>query len=401
MPIHKRNVHKADGDTAREMIIDEQEAVLEYHKAMEGADEKAKAVYQHIADDEETHIGLLNELLEGQAPESEALKDKGEEQAEEILDKMKANDMTSEEAWADFKSQYIEKNAETTIDAKLDTVMSAVQEMKVDIDRITDTVPQMQGAIEEQKTIENEKEGEDQVEQFGDDVSEGMAGEDAPLEDGASDFDSLFDLDSDEELGDEEVSEEVSDKDTEKTEDGEETDDVSSDEEESVTEEEDKDYVPISDIMDEDDEDTEESEEEETVDTEEEADDTDGETDDSEDEEESEEDTEEVLEKMVKALDLMDMRISALERENKALRKMLTVKNEVPMRKSQSRPQSVIRKTVAGSVNRPPVGISYNPNGNLYQNTDAVNKGASIPTVGKNTPAEILAYCDKVANNGM
>lgn len=422
MPVSSRPVQKMhkDEDVTREMLIDEHQAVIDYHSASDRTtDGKAKEVYEHIAEEEENHVGMLEELLDDQSPESDDFREEGEEEAEDILDKMMV-DMTSEQAWNDFKSQYIGKSAnDTTLDAKLDTVMSAVQEMKVDIDRVTDTIPQMQGEIEEQKTLENESQGEDQIEEFGDDVSEDMTDEEQ------SDFDSLFgdmggedgEAEDGEGTADDDTedgspySDLIDDEDSEDSEDGEE---MGEDEEkkpieledteaEGQTDEGEEDYTPIDEIMADDEESDDSTDEEES---DEDADEEPSEDADASDEEEvveeEEDDTEEILEKMVKAMSNMDARITALERENKALRKMMTVKNEPSVRKAQSRPQPTIRKTVAGSVNRPPIGISYSANGNLYQNdADGTVKGMPTPTIGKSSVEEVLAYCDSVAKNGM
>lgn len=414
MPESLRDVHELHktAEDTRRLLIDEQEAILGYDKAIDSAeDDKTKEVLEHIKSEEENHVGMLSELLDGQSPPTQVLEEEGKAEAEDILDKM-VTDMTSEQAWQDFKSQYIGKSAnDTTLDAKLDTVMSAVQEMKVDMDRISDTVPQLQGEIAEQETIENEQEDDGQIDEFGDDVTDElqdgapidengqpMEGEESE-EDDDNFFDSLFAGDSEEETPEGQSEDSIEESEAPDEDGSEETD--TQDEAESED-----DYTPIDEILSEDEDAEEDAESDDAIEDTDDSEDTEDEGEDAveESEEESEEDDEEILEKMIRILKSQDRRISALERENMALRKAIsenTVKTTQVRKTRVSRPAPPIRKMVSGSVSRPPIGISYSANGNSYESEEAVTKGLSAPEFGKASPQEVLAYCNLRANNGM
>ena len=386
MPKTAKRLHK---ETNQDLIDDEVEAIDGYDKAISESDNpEAIATYEHIKGEEEEHI----EELEG-------------------LDKMKADDITSEQAWEDFKAGYsdfkekhvksVAKDREgdnASLEEKIDVLSAKISELNTDMSRLTDSVPQALGTIEEGKTIEEEAEDEQEEETLegevadeegglfdDDDGLDDIFGNDETGEEGDADADGL-----DQALGDDG---EPTDEDNEGIDEGEEVveddaDDVSDESDEDA--DSDEDFIPIDDVMN----DEESSEDEGTEETEDE----DTETEESEDEDEKEE----IIDKMVHILEKMDKRITHLERENAGLKKMLSQKNTTvqtePRNVAKSRPTpNTNLRLVKGSYNRPPVSTQYVAN----QRDIGIGKKTDNTT---DTPVfrqglnEVFENCERIAN---
>lgn len=383
LPMTAKKLHKI---TNQDLIDDEVEAIDGYQDAIEESDNpEAIEVYEHIKGEEEEHIAEL-----------------------EGLDKMKAEDITSEQAWEDFKAGYsdfeerhIGKDRDgdkASLSEKIDLMNAKLEELNTDVSRLTDSVPQALGVIEEGKTVEeeaeqNEMEGEDDL--FGAD----------------EDFDAL--------LGDESEGKEPA------------VDENGNPIEESVEEVTDEDGNPVKEATDEEgkpvdgndvtegeeavDDDVAVDDEEITDDSKEDTPEADGESDgdsgdvededyipieDLDDEESEDEDEEEVLEKMVKVLAKLDKRVTHLERENMGLKKMLSqrqVQTEAtPVAKSRPRPNTNLRM-VKGSYNRPPVSTQYVAN----QRDIGIGKkteNAEETPVFHQALNEVFENCNRIAN---
>lgn len=372
MPVFDKKLHK---DTNGDLIADEHEAIDEYQRAISQSDNPdAIETYEHIKGEEQEHIEELEEL-----------------------DKMRADDITSEEAWEDFKSGYSdfeEKHIgkgrdgdQATLEEKVDIMNAKMSELATDISRLTDSVPQALGTIEEGKTLEEEAEdgeedlfgGEDDglSEFFGDDEgieeegdAEGFADEGEEDEDGdfVEDEDSSEESDvmADEKETDEEFSE---DGESEEFVDDEEVSEET-DESDDVGEEDDGDYIPIDELTD------------------------------DEGEEEEKTDEEEVIEKMVAILDRMDKRIAHLERENIGLKKMLserTVQTE-PRNLAKSRPTlNTNLKMVKGSYNRPPVSTQYVANQRDIGIGKKKTESGNTSVFGRQLN-DVFEECNRIAN---
>lgn len=388
MPSSVQNMHKKKLSTEniKELVDDEIEAIEQYDDALNDTDDTDEiATIEHIRDEEKEHIDELNGM-----------------------DKM-VDDMDSEQAWEDFKSGYSDfvehhvtsgqvnkaKDGDTSsIEGKLDTLLAIQQEQMVDIERLTDVIPQLKGEIEENKRLEESEEGEDgdpMADLFGDggmavgDDSESVD-EYADIPDDEDDYTddeiAMMDEDDEEAVDDDdgdiievESDTEVVDDDDDESEvveddsvEIEESDDEDDDDEES--DDEDDDFIPIEDIMSEDDDDEEDDDEEESDD----------------------EELDEVLEKMVhtmakmnKAIKKLTAQVEHLERENRAMKKSMTVQ---PMQRHGQRPMP-IRKQV-GIVSKPPVGVGYTAN-----QVGGVDNMA-VPFT-KSTPQQILDACNRVA----
>ena len=379
LPMTAKKLHKI---TNQDLIDDEVEAIDGYQDAIEESDNpEAIEVYEHIKGEEEEHIAEL-----------------------EGLDKMKAEDITSEQAWEDFKAGYsdfeekhIGKDRDgdkASLSEKIDLMNAKLEELNTDVSRLTDSVPQALGVIEEGKTVEEEAEQEESDDDlFGadDDFDSLFGSDDAgeepavdedgnPIEESAKDSEEITDengepVDGDEVTEGEEVADddvavddkEISEESVEESDDAEEdmpdADGESNGEEADVTEE---DYIPIEDL----------------------------------DEEESEDDEEEVLEKMVKVLAKLDKRVTHLERENMGLKKMLSQRQvqtqATPVAKSRPKPNTSM-KMVKGSYNRPPVSTQYVAN----QRDIGIGKKKESD---EETPVfhqalnEVFENCNRIAN---
>ena len=155
MPSSVQNVHKKKltPKNIADLIDDEVEAIEQYDQALDETDDaNEKETIEHIRDEEEEHIKELDGM-------------------EKMVD-----DMDSEQAWEDFKSGYTDfieqhvsegqvnksKDGETSsIEGKLDTLLAIQQEQRVDIERLTDVIPQLKGDIEQQNELEETEEGEE------------------------------------------------------------------------------------------------------------------------------------------------------------------------------------------------------------------------------------------------
>lgn len=395
--MHKK---KLSAENIKELVDDEIEAIEQYDDALNDTDDTDEiATIEHIRDEEKEHIDELNGM-----------------------DKM-VDDMDSEQAWEDFKSGYSDfvehhvtsgqvnkaKDGDTSsIEGKLDTLLAIQQEQMVDIERLTDVIPQLKGEIEENKRLEESEEGEE-----GDPMADLFGGGDVAVGDDTEGVDDFADIPDDEddytddeiammdEDGEETVESDDGDtieveSDTEVVEDDgdeyevvkdgsveiEDSDDGESNDEESDNEDsdneesdddEDDDFIPIEDIMAEDDDD-EDSEE------------------DDDEEESDDEELDEVLEKMVhtmakmnKAIKKLTAQVEHLERENRAMKKSMTVQ---PMHNHGQRPIPI--KKQIGVVSKPPVGVGYTAN-----QVGGVDE-RSIPFT-KSTPQQILDACNRVA----
>ena len=321
-----------------------------------------------------------------------------------------AEDITSEQAWEDFKAGYsdfeekhIGKDRDgdkASLDQKIDVMSAKLEELNTDIARLNDSIPQALGTIEEGKTIEAESEEDADIgtNPEGEAEGGGLFGDD---DDGLDEY--FADEESDENgepiddeanpdvAGDEEEASGESTEQTDETsvnadgnsngaevdveEDTESTDVESTDEESAEDESAEEDFTPIEDIMSED-----ESTEEETPDEE-----------------------EEVLEKMVRILNKMDKRISRLERENEGLKKQLSKRMTVQtpasnMAKSRPTPNTNLR-LVKGSYNRPPVSTQYSANQRDVGVGIAKKKSEGANTSVFNTELnEVFAECNRIAN---
>ena len=132
MPDTAKRLHK---ESNRDLIDDEVEAIENYDKAIDESDNPEDvATYEHIKGEEQEHI----EELEG-------------------LDKMKADEITSEQAWEDFKSGYSEfeekhigkgrDGDQASLSDKIDIMNAKLSEITTDMARLTDSVPQALGTI--------------------------------------------------------------------------------------------------------------------------------------------------------------------------------------------------------------------------------------------------------------
>lgn len=369
MPSSVQNMHKKKltSENIANLIDDEVEAIEQYDNALDNTDDAdEKETIEHIRDEEEEHI----EELDG-------------------LGKM-VDDMDSEQAWEDFKSGYhdfVEQHIEpgqmkkakdgmtSSIEGKIDTLLAIQQEQMVDIERLTDVIPQLKGEIEENKKSEEMDEEDDDP--MADLFGEGYADDGIGVDD-----EMVID-----DMGDEEVDDEFADIPDDEDdytddeiammdEDGEEaTEDVEDDtedfevEEESVEEEDgdsEDDYIPIEDIM---------------------SDDEDEDVEDDEDE-----DVDDVLEKMVhamtkmnKAIKKLTAQVEHLERENRAMKKSINVQ---PMTATHGQRPIPIKKQV-GVVSKPPVGVGYTAN--------QIGGVDEMRSFTKSSPQEILDMCNRVA----
>lgn len=318
---------------------------------------------------------------------------------------MKAEDITSEQAWEDFKAGYsdfeekhIGKDREgdkATLEDKIDIMNAKLEELNTDVSRLTDSVPQALGTIEEGKTVEEEAEQEGELEGeveaeggeddlFGgeDDGLDEYFAEDGEVADEESAEGEFAEGESEDAVGDEDFAEETdieesdeeggeaSESDSVVSADGDDNGDMENVEE---TEGEDEDYIPIEDL------------------------------DDSDEEPEKEDEQEEVLEKMVRILTKMDRRITRLERENEGLKKQLSAKMTVQTQttnvaKSRPRPNTGLR-LVKGSYNRPPVSTQYVANqrdiGVGISKGESAGENTSVFKQGLN---EVFEKCNRIAN---
>lgn len=388
MPKTAKKLHK---ETNQDLIDDEVEAIEGYDKAIEESDNpEAIATYEHIKGEEEEHIAEL-----------------------EGLDKMKMDEITSEQAWEDFKAGYsdfeekhIGKGREgdkASLEEKIDVLSAKISELNTDMSRLTDSVPQALGTIEEGKTLEDEAEEEQEEGML---EGEEVAGEEGGLFDDGED-DGLGEFFTDEEGGEEAPADEegnptedggedgeevLGEEDGESIDEGEEVveDDADDTSEEGadkeITDEEEGDFIPIDDVMGDDEEEVSEEEtetEEEPV-----------------EEEKEKEDEEEVIDKMVRILEKMDKRISHLERENAGLKKQLSERMTVQtepnsMAKSRPKPNTNL-KLVKGSYNRPPVSTQYVANQrDIGIGKKAESSNTSVFRQGLN---EVFENCERIAN---
>lgn len=367
-----KTVQKLHKETNQDLIDDEVEAIDGYDKAIGESDNpEAIATYEHIKGEEEEHIEELRDL-----------------------DKMKADEITSEQAWEDFKSGYadfkekhIDKGRDgdkASIDEKIDVLSAKISELNTDMSRLTDSVPQALGTIEEGKTLEEEVEDEQEQNTLEEGLTEGGDEEGGLFDDGEDDGLGDFFTDEESEDGDstesaddegtsaDESEEEVaeSEQGDEEIDEGEEvveddaTDDSTADEDTS-----DEDYIPVDDVMD------EESDEDEKE--------------------------EKVIDKMVSILEKMDRRITLLERENAGLKKQLSDRLKVqtePRNLAKSRPTpNTNYRLVKGSYNRPPVSTQYVAN----QRDIGIGKKtaeSSDTSVFRQGLNEVFENCERIAN---
>ena len=377
MPKTVKRLHK---ETNQDLIDDEVEAIENYNTAIEGSDNpEAIATYEHIKGEEEEHI----EELEG-------------------LDKMKADDITSEQAWEDFKAGYSDfkekhvgkgrEGDQASLEEKIDVLSAKISELNTDMSRLTDSVPQALGTIEEGKTLEQEAEEEQEEEELAGETGEEGMEEGGLFEDGEDDGLGEFFGDEEEAVdengeaveGEEEITESVEEG-GEVIDEGEEVvedDATDEDSEEDATEE--GDYIPMDDVLNDEGEDSEEDTETEET------------TEDAE-----EKDEEEVIDKMVRILEKMDRRITHLERENAGLKKQLSERMKVqtePRNVAKSRPTpNTNLKLVKGSYNRPPVSTQYVAN----QRDIGIGKKtseSSNTSVFRQGLNEVFENCERIAN---
>lgn len=370
MPEYAKKLHK---ETNNDLIDDEVEAVEGYERAIDESDNpEAIATYEHIKGEEEEHIDELRDL-----------------------DKMKTEDITSEQAWQDFKAGYsdfeekhIGKDREgdkASLEEKMDVISAKLSEISTDMSRLTDSVPQALGTIEEEKTLEQEAEEEGDA-----------LGEEGGFDDGLDDF--FADEGGDDAVGGEggiggdgeqpvdEDGNPIEDSDESAEEDGDMEAEELPDEEVGESEgESDDDFISMDEIMSDD-----ESEDGETSDEE---------VEEVEDEVSEEKDDEETLDKMVRVLEKMDRRITQLERENIGLKKQLSDMSKVQTERrnvAKSRPTpNTNLKMVKGSYNRPPVSTQYVANQRdigIGKKTESSN--TSVFRQGLN---EVFEECTRIA----
>lgn len=387
MPKTAQKMHK---ETVQDLIDDEVEAVENYDRAIEGSDNpEAIATYEHIKGEEEEHIAEL-----------------------QGLDKMKAEDITSEQAWNDFKSGYsdfeekhIDKARDgdnASMEEKIDVLSAKISEMNTDLSRLTDSVPQALGTIEEGKTLEDEaeeaEEGDELAgEEEGGDYLDDFFGGDDGLEDESAGGEEVVDENGEEvadgdgleEFGDEDVAEddEIEESDDGETiDEGEEVVEDDADDDSTADEgasDEDEDYISMDEIMDDSDGEEAESDEEEVEAT-------------------DDKDEEKLIDKMVAVLEKMDMRITHLERENAGLKKQLADQKRMtvqtmPNNMAKSRPtQNATLKMVKGSYNRPPVSTQYVAN----QRDIGIGKKkeSSNTSVFRQGLNEVFENCERIAH---
>lgn len=388
-----KTVQKLHKESNQDLIEDEVEAIDNYDRAIDGSDNpEAIATYEHIKGEEQEHIAEL-----------------------QGLDKMKTDEMTSEQAWEDFKSGYSdfeEKHIgkgrdgdQASLEEKIDVLSAKISELNTDMSRLTDSVPQALGTIEEGKTLEDEAE-EQQEEQ---ELAGEMAGGEEGAEDGEDDYlgDDFFGgddgLEDEDAVGGEDVPADDTDSEGETAEDEEIADDTDADGE-SIDEGEqvaDDDATDESSADDDDMEAIDIDEDESDTAVDEDVDVSD-ETETASDDEETVEDDEEekVIDKMVRVLEKMDRRITHLERENAGLKKQLaqrvTVQTE-PRNLAKSRPTpNTNLKLVKGSYNRPPVSTQYVANQRdigIGKKTESSN--TSVIRQGLN---EVFENCERIAH---
>jgi len=385
MPKTVKRLHK---ETNQDLIDDEVEAIEGYDKAIEGSDNpEAISTYEHIKGEEEEHIAEL-----------------------EGLDKMKADDITSEQAWEDFKAGYSDfeekhigkgrEGDQASLEEKIDVLSAKISELNTDMSRLTDSVPQALGTIEEGKTLEDEAEEEQEEQELGEEVAGEEGGEEGGLFDDGED-DGLGEFFGDEEATDEdgepaegkeavdengepvEGEEDIAESDEggEVIDEGEEV--VEDDAEDDSSAEDEGDYISMDEVMADDGEESEE----------------DTETEETAEEEDKKED--EIIDKMVSILEKMDRRITHLERENAGLKKQLSERMKVqtePRNVAKSRPTpNTNLKLVKGSYNRPPVSTQYVANqrdiGIGKKTTESSN--TSVFRQGLN---EVFENCERIAN---
>ena len=315
---------------------------------------------------------------------------------------MKADEITSEQAWEDFKAGYpdfeekhVSKGRDGDVasdNQKIEIMTAKIQELQTDVSRLVDSIPQALGTIEEGKTLEAEAEEEMGAEELGegsedgelfegdDELDEYFAGEGAEED---SDEDSEEDSDEEETDGEIPFDEDSDDDAIEESDDDsdDESDDAEVSEDDDEPLEDEDDYIPMDELTD---------------------DEEDDESDEEDDEEPEEDNEEEVLEKMVRVLTKMDRRLTRLERENEGLKKQLakrnTVTTETNMAKSRPRPNTNLR-LVKGSYNRPPVSTQYVANqrdiGIGMQKKESPGKNTSVFDSELN---EVFAECNRIAN---
>ena len=356
-----KRLHKV---SVEDLIEDEVEAVESYDKAIDESDDSEEiATYEHIKDEEKEHIEELEEL-----------------------GKMKAEDITSEQAWEDFKNSYAEfkerhidkdrDGSHASLEEKINILTAKISELNTDMARLGDSVPQALGVIEENKTLEEEVKEVEESDKEDDEFFEGDDG----LDEYFTDLDEEDESDSDESESDSKEAPKKSDENVESDEDYAEDD-------EETDAESDEDYIPI----DGDDEDTD-----------------DAEADDAEDDEdyvpiddEDEDSDDEIIEKMISVLEKMDRRISHLERENEGLKKMLSTKETVPilspsLTKSRPTPNTNLRM-VKGSYNRPPVSTQHVANQRDIGMSKA-SAGDSSESLFAKRLNEVFEECDRIAH---
>ena len=391
MPKTAKRLHK---ESNQDLIADEVEAIDNYDKAIEGSDNpEAIATYEHIKGEEQEHI----DELEG-------------------LDKMLAEDITSEQAWQDFKAGYadfeekhvksVKKDREgdqASLEEKIDVLSAKLSELNTDMSRLTDSVPQALGTIEEGKTLEEEAEekqegdllddttgedgglfeGDDGLDEyFADADGADGAPTDAEGEDAQGDADGAEDDtgDADAEVAEEDV--QVSDDDVNDTEVSE---DMVVGDGAPTDADADENYVSDDDAVD------------DTGDA-----DADADADEGDEPTEEKTEEEEIIEKMVNVLDRLEKRVSHLERENDGLKKMLSQRNmnvqAEPRNVAKSRPiPNTNLKLVKGSYNRPPVSTQY------VANQRDIGIGLKKESAGKTSMFgrglnEVFEDCERIAN---
>ena len=379
MPETVQKLHK---ESNQDLIDDEVEAIDNYDRAIDGSDNpEAIETYEHIKDEEQEHIAEL-----------------------EGLDKMMADDITSEQAWEDFKAGYSdfeEKHIgkgrdgdKASLEEKIDVLSAKISELNTDMSRLTDSVPQALGTIEEGKTLEEEVEEEQEGDMLGEEEDDYLG-------------DDFFGDGGDEELGDdfgaeggEEVTDEDGDSESEDSDDG---DMVAEDLEEGEEVVEDDADDAESDGGDEDAEvsDEESDDTEETDDSADESDDDDFIPMDDLMDDDDEEEKDEVIDKMVRVLEKMDKRITHLEHENAGLKKQLsqrmTVQTE-PRNLAKSRPTpNTNLRLVKGSYNRPPVSTQYVANQRDI-GSGVKKESSSNTSVFRQGLNEVFENCERIAN---
>lgn len=166
------NVEMSQTDLIRQLIAEEQDAVISYTERAEQVDDPLiRQTFLDIAQEEKVHSGELMDLLSRFDPQEDDAQSEGGQEVDDL-------DETIEKAWDELKRSRLGKDNRTSVEDKLDVLLAQNQEIQVDTARTAELVPAVMGS-----TAEGTEPQTDELMRQADEDADGMTSDEDAMSD--------------------------------------------------------------------------------------------------------------------------------------------------------------------------------------------------------------------------